>query len=524
MRKTTLIIGMALCTYLVQAQYTCPKSAKEDKENIMSEAYWKLWNPAVQEKIDRDIEKNRMGIAEVNLPGVPKGTSVTVEQTKNDFVFGAHIFNYDQLGTPEANKKYKQLYGDLFNSATVAFYWRTFETEPNRPRFAEEYWDTQEYWNKQTDPKNQPHWRRPSSDKVVDYCVSRGIRVQGHPLVWGSREWQIPTWIFTECMTPDEQIKVRKYISNLDSVKNVRVNGKYFTKTCEKYTDAYKNATAEQLSQEFPELAKTMKHLFAKRIQEMAEHYGNRVNSWDVVNESAHDYSSGKMMPGSAICKSAYGFMPGDYTYEGFQVAQKAFPDGVKLNINDYFMDPAYVAQVKDLRKRGCQIDLVGSQMHLFNPQSCLDVAAGKEIQTPDQVHKTMSMLGELGLPIHLSEITITAPNNDYKGQRIQAIITRNLYRLWFSIEPMMGITWWNVVDDCGAPGEPSVSGLFSRDMQPKPAYYAMNELINKEWKTNLTTKADKNGQIKFKGFKGEYRISWTDANGEKQIINYHLK
>ena len=65
---------------------------------------------------------------------------------------------------------------------------------------------------------------------------------------------------------------------------------------------------------------------------------------------------------------------------------------------------------------------------------------------------------GDYGL--HLSEITITSPGNDTKGQQIQAVIAQNLYRLWFSCKNMMGITWWNIVDDCGAPGEPSVSGL----------------------------------------------------------------
>jgi hypothetical protein len=127
-------------------------------------------------------------------------------------------------------------------------------------------------------------------------------------------------------------------------------------------------------------------------------------------------------------------------------------------------------------------------------------------------------------LPIHLSEITITAPGNDERGRKIQAVITQNLYRLWFSLERMMGITWWNVVDDCGAPGEPSISGIFTRDMVAKPAYYALDNLINNEWKTNLTAKPDKNGQIKFRGFKGNYRITWTDRMGNVQSKEYYLK
>ena len=104
----------------------------------------------------------------------------------------------------------------------------------------------------------------------------------------------------------------------------------------------------------------------------------------------------------------------------------------------------------------------------------------------------------------------------------IQAVIAQNLYRLWFSIKPMIGITWWNVVDGCGYKGEPSVSGLFTRNMDPKPSFYALNNLINHEWKTNLTVKADKNGQIKFRGYKGNYKITWTDKSGNQQSIEYH--
>lgn len=44
-----------------------------------------------------------------------------------------------------------------------------------------------------------------------------------------------------------------------------------------------------------------------------------------------------------------------------------------------------------------------------------------------------------------------------------------------------MGVTWWNTVDGGGVKGEPLVSGLFTRDMQKKPAYHALDQLINRE-------------------------------------------
>ena len=103
-------------------------------------------------------------------------------------------------------------------------------------------------------------------------------------------------------------------------------------------------------------------------------------------------------------------------------------------------------------------------------------------------------------------------------------MIAQNLYRLWFCCKNMMGITWWNIVDDCGAPGEPSVSGLFHRDMSPKLSFYALDNLINHVWKTETRVKAGKNGEVKFRGFRGNYEITYTDKEGQTQTVTYHLR
>jgi endo-1,4-beta-xylanase len=500
----------------ILAQTSFPKSEKEDKDNIMSSAYWKIWNPQVQAQIDRDIEKNRKANGFISLTDFMPNEEVQIEQISHDFIFGAHIFNFNQLGKTTYNEKYKSLYGSLFNSATIAFYWKVFEMQPNNPRFKEAYWDTEEYWNNVVEPKKEPHWRRPATDPVVEFCESKGIRLHGHPLIWGNRKWHNPNWLIQNLMTEEEKAKMDKLILEYGNLENYSDS--------EKYTEEYKQLSVEQLEELFPDFAKRLKQRFEKRIVDIANYYGDRIDSWDVVNESATDYQNGVLIPGKKLAKSVYGLMPGDYTYEAFQVAVKAFPENVKLNINDYNLSQSYTDQTKDLLSRGCKVDIMGSQMHLFNPQQCLDIADGKEIQTPTQIWDWAQRLGQAGLPIHLSEITITAPGNSDKGRQIQATITQNLYRLWFSLEPMMGITWWNVVDDCGAPGEPSISGIFTREMVAKPAYYALDNLINNEWKTRISAKPDKNGRINFRGFKGNYRITWKDHNGHIQTKTYYLK
>jgi len=475
-----------------------------EPQGMMSEAYWKIWNPEVQQEIDRDIDRNRKADAVLRLAGVREGTEVKVEQVSHDFIFGAHIFNFDQLGQDEYNRRYKELYGTLFNSATIAFYWKKFELEPGKPRFKGEDRDTAAYWNKVANPKEEAHWRRPATEPVVEFCESKGIRLHGHTIVWGNRKWQHPDWLFADYCPEEEKARLLEFGS----------------KGLQKLAPAEIAAMA-------PVYTREMQRLFEKRMTELTGYYQGRLQSWDVVNESATDFGLGRMIPGDAICNSHYGLMPGDYTYQAFKMADKLFPPAVILNINDYANDERYLKQVADLRSRGCRIDIMGSQMHLFNPQESLDLAEGKRIgkpvNSPQEVRETMATLAQAGLPIHLSEITITSPGSDERGREIQAVLTRNLYRVWFSVKPMMGITWWNVVDDCGAPGEPTISGLFTREMQPKPSYHALNKLINEEWKTRLTVKAGKEGVVKFRGFKGKYRVTYQDASGNSQSQEFHL-
>ncbi len=491
--------------------YKRPTVTEAEIQAVLSATYREKWNDGVQRKIDADIEKNRKADGLFRLPQDAAGRSVRVEQVSSDFIYGAHIFNYNQLGDPESNRRYRELYGELFNSATIAFYWKTLEPVEGHPRFETSYCDTEEFWNQCKDPKSQPHWRRPSTDMVVEFCRSKGIRLHGHTLVWGNNTWQYPDWLINKI--PFDYLAKAK----LERGVYGRLPGGYAG-------EPFRDMTAEEMADALPTFTDQLHSIFFRHVSEILLRYGTKISSWDVVNESATDFEHGVMVPGSRLCKSWYGPMPGDYTYRFFKIAESLLPASSKLNINDYNLSPAYNAQVKDLIERGCKVDIVGTQMHLFNPQECKDIADGKDSHLdPDRVWSLYERLGQTNRPIHLSEITITSPGEGLQGEIIQAAILRNMYRIWFSLKPMMGITWWNVVDDCGAPGEPSISGIFKRNMEPKLAYFAMKDLICKEWRTNLTVEADSDGQIGFRGFRGDYRLSWTTADGVEQSETVHL-
>ena len=491
--------------------------------SVMSKEYWAIWNSQAQAKIDSDIEKYRKADAAFEI-AAPDGTEVTVEQKTHSFFFGAHIFNFNQLGKKEWNDRYKDLYGTLFNSATVAFYWRTLEMYPYAPRFEERYEDTENFWNSCAHPKDQPHWRRPAVDPVISFLRTRGVRIHGHPLVWGNNAWHTPTWLWDDFCPESEKTALqraagvtlpRRDVKQPICTKDMK-NDPGERRWAAAWKKIYEKLSEDEIAALVPTYIKALDSFYERRIREIGERYASRVDSWDVVNESATDFDcfGRKAVRGRAFDESHYGPMPADYAYKAFMWSQKYLPKSAWLNINEYNMGP-FFEQVKDLIANGARIDVVGSQMHLFNPAESVNIANGKGPAhlRPEGIEARFRALAQANRPIHLSEITITAPDNSPRGQMVQAIITRNLYRAWFAVEKMNGITWWNVVDDCATVGEPSISGLFLRDMRPKAAYHALNDLIHREWKTKTTLKVQ-GGKVSFRGFRGRYHLTWKNADG----------
>jgi len=420
-------------------------AGSQEKSPPMSEAYYKTWNDSLQTAIDQNIEKYRKGDAELTLENVKPGSVVTVEQVSCDFLFGSNIFLFDQLDTPEKNQKYKNTFGDLFNAATIAFYWKTLEPEKGKIRFT----------------ADSPYeYRRPATDPVVDFCESKGIHMKGHAIIYGIRRWGHPTWMPTD--------------------------------------------------------RKEMEKEFEDHIKLLADRYKGRVQNWDVVNE-CYDQAN-------------RGIMPDDYTYKSYKWAMKYFPETVTFNTNECDMHwgptKRYTEIARNLIDRGVRVDNVGVQMHIFDPEESRQIAEGTDsgMISPARLWATMEELTNIGRPIYISEVTISAPDETPEGLEIQKVLTRNYYRLWFSHPKVAGITWWNLVDGGAAPGEPSYSGLFDTNMNKKPAYEALDQLINHEWRTNFTMKAPKDGKISWRGFKGDYKITYKDRKGKVVSLDYHIK
>lgn len=382
----SLSFFFALCAVTLPAESSSVADAADD---VMGDAYRAIWNEAEQARIDADIEKNRKadGVFEIDAPD---GAEVRIEQLSHAFRFGAHIFNFNQLGSTAANDAYKASYGagGLFNQATVSFYWIDHELTPGAFRFGGGYEDSERFWNSLTreEAMRERHWRRPAPGPVIDFLRARDVAVHGHVLVWGQAT---PYWVYDwHCPEREkrvlDELGIPRHSAHLGFEPAGQNWGNGFQgRRARAWRDKYpslREAGLDEtaLAERIPVFAANLRRLHRKRVFDVAAAYGDAADSWDVVNESAGDFSQyGASRTGLPLWFGWFGLMPGDYPLHALLDAGEAFPEHVKFAVNDANLKPYYVEQVKDLEKEGARIDIVGCQMHIFDTNACARLAAG---------------------------------------------------------------------------------------------------------------------------------------------------
>jgi len=450
----------------------------------------KQWTPNRERDIDARIERFRKGDGTFPVDA-PCGAEVKVEQVTSKFLFGSNMFNFDQLGSDAMNAEYRAAFTNLFNAATLAFYWRELEPEPGKYRFEAGPRDRASFWNafdfKNDDPYRHVEWRRPAPAPLIDFCRANGVAMHGHAIIYVA--WS-PEWLMRQSTTPE---------------------------------------------------AAGM--LYDRHVAEVAAHYGDAIPQWDVVNESLNRRST-KANPDDAQnwyhVRRPELVLPNELTRHAFETAATSFPRSVRLAINDAWSiaNDAYPDFIRKLMREGAKIDVIGYQKHIFNPANLLTIASGYPCLTNSQTWdlddeaRHLAELDKLGKPIHISEITIPSPRGlaglaDAEADEIQSRVMRAYYRFWFSWPSVERITYWNLVDGVGAKNERMSSGWFNRDMTKKRVWHVMNDLINREWRTRTTVKAQSgtNGAtVSFRGFKGKYRLTWRDAAGRERSKSVEIQ
>ncbi len=115
------------------------------------------------------IRKRNATLMLADAEGQPlaTGTEVVIEQTGHHFLFGCNLFKLFGNQRPEENAAYAQRFSELFNFATLPFYWQDYEPVQGEPRDAR-------------------------TERSLAWCRENGITAKGHPLAWNLRD---PKWL-----------------------------------------------------------------------------------------------------------------------------------------------------------------------------------------------------------------------------------------------------------------------------------------------------------------------------------------
>ncbi|MDR2149789.1 MAG: endo-1,4-beta-xylanase [Spirochaetaceae bacterium] len=259
------------------------------------------------------------------------------------------------------------------------------------------------------------------ADVLVDTFIAQGIQVHGHTLAWHQ---QSPEWMNYEGISREE------------ALENLLTH------------------------------AKTV-----------AAHFKGRVISWDVLNEAINDNPQNPEDWRSALRQTPwYKAIGAEYIPLLFQAVREADPEA-KLYYNDYNLDNqnkarAVYAMVKDLndqyRDAGGRplIDGIGMQGHY-------------RINTnPQTVARSLELFASLGVEISITELDIQTGADSVlsESQGVQqALLYGALFTLFKEHAPSIArVTFWGLDDGSSwrASANPT---LFDKNLQAKPAFYAVS-------------------------------------------------
>lgn len=134
-----------------------------------------LLSEELNKKISDGIEKNRKGDFYIKTASNKK---VSVKLKNHKFRFGANLFMLDEIpDNNEKNEIYKVKFAEVFNMATLPFYWQDLEPKKGFPRY---------------DKNSEKIYRRPPIDLCMEFCKNHGIEPREHALCYNAF---FPDWL-----------------------------------------------------------------------------------------------------------------------------------------------------------------------------------------------------------------------------------------------------------------------------------------------------------------------------------------
>lgn len=380
----------------------------------------------------------------------------------------------DESGRPLGNQRVKVTQkSHEFKYGANIFMLDEFENEADNieyRRFFKEYFNLATvpfYWNTLEPEENKPRYavdspkiyRRPAPDLCLDYCEESGIEAKLHCLVY---EYYVPEWLKT---LPLSEVKAK----------------------------------------------------YEERFRQISERYSGRMFEIEVINELLCHYRRTELSHNKDIIPWS------------FKTARKYFPNET-LVINesnplqaaahqDYCN--AYYMLIENALLKGASIDKIGLQNHIFtgssaktNEQYDASIKSTVNMSDPMAYFKALDLFAEFGLPLELTEVTVSTFGDTPEDEELQADILKLLYSVWFSHPAVDAIVYWNTVDGYAHKGNENWienncrGGLFHHDLTPKKSALMLKKLFGEKWRTEVELITDNDGYIDFRGFYGDYELS----------------
>ena len=135
-------------------------------------------------RITTGIEENRKGNAVLEIMDQDgrhiSGASVSVALKNHAFLHGCNLFLLDEIDDPVKNETAKARFVEVFNQATLPFYWKDIEPENGKYRYG----------------IDSPRiYRRPVPDLCLSFCERNGIVPKAHCLNYYN---ETPEWVSKE--------------------------------------------------------------------------------------------------------------------------------------------------------------------------------------------------------------------------------------------------------------------------------------------------------------------------------------
>jgi GH35 family endo-1,4-beta-xylanase len=260
------------------------------------------------------------------------------------------------------------------------------------------------------------------------------------------------------------------------------------------------------------------------RVAGLTRQYAGLIDRWDVVNEATEGVQYARERSATSLLHVFEKYGTNSVINHAFKLARQANPKA-QLVLNDYETTRAFERTIRRALDSGANIDVIGVQSHMHEGYWGVE-----------KTWEICERFARLGKPLHFTEVTILSgrlkDKNDHNwinnydgwhssvaGEQRQARQVGELYKLLFSHPAVEAISWWDFSDReawLRAPG-----GLLRSDMQPKPAYYVLQDLIKKGWSTHLQ-QATHDAGLTMRGFYGDYRVT-TEVAGQQLTGRFTL-